>query len=154
MTKIVDFETKGNVIRFYLGADDCFDYWGDDWDDRPYEHNAGEVYDRFVVGYADVYVDMNLTVYTPEDDWNYRGNSPFCKEDFKNRKAPCVIISRSDNWLGECYSEKLGDDSTIKFYFEDKMEPGMYFINEKSLPQPKIKEHNLNFLKNNDIIFM
>ena len=152
--KIIDFEPKGNVIRFYLGDDDCADYWGDDWDDTPYEHNAGIVYEKYCGGYADIFVDWELSVLTPDKDWHYQMNSPFCKEDFKNRKAPCVIISRSDSWLGECYSEKLGDDSTIKFYFEDKIEPGMYFINEKSLPQPKIKEHNLNFLKNNDIIYM
>ena len=132
MTKIIDFETKGNVIRFYLGADECNDYWGDDWDDRPYEHNAGEVYERFVVGYADVYVDMNLTVYIPERDWHYNGCSPFCKEDFKNRKAPCVIIADSEDW-GSCYSNELGNSTAAKFYFEDKMEPGTYFFDTKCL---------------------
>lgn len=152
--KIIDFEAKGNVIRFYLGENNCTDYWGDDWDDAPYEHNASTVYEKYCGGYADIFVDWELSVLTPDKDWHYQMNSPFCKKDFKNRKAPCIIISRSDNWLEECYSEKLGDDSTIKFYFEDKMEPGMYFIDEKSLPQPKIKEHNLKILKNNDIIIM
>ena len=28
--KIIDFETKGNVIKFYLGENSCDDYWGDD----------------------------------------------------------------------------------------------------------------------------
>jgi hypothetical protein len=30
--KIIDFEKKGNVIRFYLGADDCVTkyYFGDE----------------------------------------------------------------------------------------------------------------------------
>ena len=52
--KIIDFERKGNVVRFFLGADDCFDYWGDDWDDAPYDCNAGTVYSRFVTGRKDV----------------------------------------------------------------------------------------------------
>lgn len=139
MTKIIDFKTKGNVIRFYLGADDCFDYWGDDWDDRPYEHNAGEVYDRFVVGYADIYVDMNLTVYTPEGDWSYNRNSPFCKEDFQKRKTPCVIIADSEDSV--CYSNELGNNAAVKFYFEDKIEPGTYFFDAKCLaqcPRPQV----------------
>ena len=43
--KIIDFEIKGNQVKFYLGSDNCDNYWGDDWDDKPYEHNAGEPYD-------------------------------------------------------------------------------------------------------------
>ena len=46
--KIIDFDKKGNVVRFYLGEDVCNDYWGDDWNDAPYEHNAGTVYNRYV----------------------------------------------------------------------------------------------------------
>ena len=40
--EIIDFERKGNVVRFYLGKNG--EQWGDDWDDAPYEHNAGKVY--------------------------------------------------------------------------------------------------------------
>ena len=66
--KIIDFEPKGNAIRFYLGDDECNDYWGDDWNDRPYEHNAGIVYDRFIKSTADVFVDLDLAVLVPEDE--------------------------------------------------------------------------------------
>lgn len=38
--KIIDFERKGNLVRFYLGDDDLAEWWGDDWNDTPYEHNA------------------------------------------------------------------------------------------------------------------
>ena len=34
--KVIDFERKGNVIRFYLGKDDLTEWWGDDWNDTPY----------------------------------------------------------------------------------------------------------------------
>ena len=30
-------------------------YYGDDWDDAPYEHNAGTVYEWFVKGYIDIF---------------------------------------------------------------------------------------------------
>ena len=75
---------------------------------------------------------MDLSVYTPESDWHYSNNSPFCKEDFKNRKAPCIIIADSERW-GSCYSHELGNDTAAKFYFEDKMEPGTYFFDTKCL---------------------
>ena len=126
--KIIDFEVKGNVVRFHLGEDDCFDYWGDDWDDRPYEHNAGAVYQQYFTGYADFYVNINLDVLTPESDWHYNGNSPFSKEDFKNRKTPCVVIPFDFDW-DSCYSISALSDNSLKFYFGDKIEPGEYYIN-------------------------
>ena len=52
--KIIDWEAKGNVVRYFLGADDLESWYGDDWDDVPYEHNAEQVYDQFVKGYMDV----------------------------------------------------------------------------------------------------
>ena len=125
--KIIDFEVKGNAIKFYLGKNDCFDYWGDDWNDAPYEHNAGEVYDEYCCGIANVYVDMNLDVFTPESDWHYGGNSPFCKEDFKKRKAPCIVIPYESSFCDN-YSVVALADSGLKFWFEDKMEPGEYFV--------------------------
>lgn len=29
--KIIDFERKGNLVRFYLGDDDLVEWYGDDW---------------------------------------------------------------------------------------------------------------------------
>ena len=136
--KIIDFESKGNVIRFYLGEDDCFDYWGDDWNDYPYEHNAGIVYERYCCGFADFYVDLNLNVCTPDTDWHYSGNSPFCKEDFKNKKAPCVVIPYESGW-NACYSIWALSNDAFKFYFEDEMKPGKYYIN------PECEIIKLNF---------
>jgi len=128
--KIIDFELKGNVVRFALGADDCNDYWGDDWDDAPYEHNAGSVYERFVKGYATIYFPFSYEVMEPSSDWHYSGCSPFCKEDFINRKAPCVVAvqrkSDPNYWEDHCYSADALRDDAKKFYFGDKIEPGEY----------------------------
>ena len=52
--KIIDFQRKGNVVRFFIGPEECNDYWGDDWNDAPYDCNAGEVYDSYVTGHVDV----------------------------------------------------------------------------------------------------
>ena len=64
--KIIDFDIKGNVIKFYLGQDNDMNYHGDDWDDVPYEHNAGEVYSEFVEGYAYVYLEYELNPSYPQ----------------------------------------------------------------------------------------
>ena len=68
--KIIDFEKKGNLVRFWLGTDDCSDYWGDDWDDAPYEHNAGYVYSEYVTGYIDYVFPFETLVLEPCDDWH------------------------------------------------------------------------------------
>lgn len=125
--KIIDFERKGNVVRFYLGDVTCNNYWGDDWDDRPYEHNAGTVYDEFVKGYIDIAFPFDANVLDPESDYRYRGNSPFCKEDFKKRKAPCIIVLPAhivkENAIdADCYSQHMGSEQVERFYYNDPME--------------------------------
>lgn len=110
--KIIDFKKKGNVVRFYLGektpdwgwvnpdyikggkTPDWLKpedgYWGDDWDDRPYEHNAGQVYEEFIKGYKDVAFDFDDFVLEPADGaWDR--NSRWSKEDMIARKVPCII---------------------------------------------------------------
>ena len=121
--KVIDFETKGNVIKLYFGTED--DYYGDDWNDYPYEHNAGEVYDRYVEKTIDFAFPFDFDVLTAEDDWTYNGNSPYCKNDFKQNKAPCIVVCKTSDWA-DVYSKLIGDnsDNTLKIYFnteEDKI---------------------------------
>ena len=87
--KIIDFEKKGNLVRFYLGYDNCNDYWGDDWNDAPYEHNAGQVYAEFIKGYKDIAFNFDDLVLEPCCG-TY--NSSWCKYDMVARKVPCIIV--------------------------------------------------------------
>ena len=129
--KIIDFKKKGNVVRFFLGKDGLKEWGGDDWNDRPYEHNAGEVYEEYVAGYRDVFFPFNFAVVEPKDG-NWNGNSDWCKDDMKERKIPCIIAIRQteeedwNNWHDDDFMHWVGGDSPdiIKFYFGDKMEPG------------------------------
>ena len=118
--KVIDFEKKGNLLRLYLGEDDCYDYWGDDWNDTPYEHNAGAVYDRYVSMTVDIVEDFDGSVCEPSDDWHYHMNSPYCKEDFKNENAPCVLIVppgvMNEYWSAE-YSRMLGNKRILAVYY-------------------------------------
>lgn len=144
--KIIDFSKKGNVVRFYLGEKtegwgwtnkdykDCSGkmpdwlkpsetYYGDDWDDAPYEHNAGPVYDEFVKGHRDVAFPFDDLVLEPCDG---ESNSPYCKDDFAARKVPCIIVvpaslTGSRHWND--YNYWLGKAGIRKFYYDDEMEP-------------------------------
>ena len=120
MSKVIDFERKGNVVRFYLGADDC----NDDWDDAPYEHNAEQVYDRYVTGVKDIAFPFDSLVLEPADDWCY--NSRYSKEDMKNRRVPCLIVVPAevvgDYSYREQFKEWIGSDGIKKFYFGDPEE--------------------------------
>lgn len=122
--KIIDFEKKGNVVRFYLGKDDCEDYHGDDWDDRPYDCNAGTVYDEYITGHRDIAFPFNFTVLEPKDEWCT--NCEWCKDDMKARKVPCIVAVKTDDCLVHEFSHYLGADheNVIKFYFGDKMAEG------------------------------
>ena len=156
LMNIIDFELKGNVIRFYLGCKTdkwgwtnpdyqrrvgkdengpiykpyeflkpSDTYYGDDWDDTPYECNAGRVYGEFIYGYIDVAVAFDAYVLQPRDDWHC-DNSPYCKDDFVIGKAPCIVIippSESYQYWGEpTYPEALGNKNALKIYFGDSEE--------------------------------
>lgn len=118
--KIIDFERKGNVVRFYLGADDLKDWTGDDWNDSPYTCNAGKVYPKYISGYKDVIFGFDYNVAEPS---SRACNHYWSKDDMKNRKVPCIVaILSNDDYCDdfECISQ---DDKAVRYYFGDKMEP-------------------------------
>lgn len=115
--KIGDFEKRGNVVRFYLVEDDCNDYWGDDWDDTPYEHNAGTIYEEYVKKVIDIAFPLGYAVLEPSDSFS---NSPFSKESFKNRRVPCIIVAKSDDVFYNDYMNAFAQqDFVCEFYFND-----------------------------------
>ena len=122
--KIIDFKRKGNVVRFYLGKDSLKDWYGDDWDDVPYEHNAEQVYSEFVSDLADIAFPFESLVLEPQDDWHNNGNSEYCKNDMVARKVPCIIVVPSN--LVEDYNENfyhyVSMDGVTKIYFGDNIE--------------------------------
>lgn len=119
--KIIDWEAKGNVIRFYLGNDNIKEWWGDDWNDRPYEHNAGSVYQKFIVETKDIKFDFDDLVIEPCDGF---ANSPYSKDDFRDRKAPCIIVVKKKDlpenlWEFNTFQDWLDFEKSIKIYFGD-----------------------------------
>lgn len=130
--KIIDFEKHGDLVRFYLGKDDCNDYWGDDWNDTPYEHNAGPVYEEYVADYVDYLFPFNGLILEPCDG---EYNSPWSKEDMKKQRVPC-IVAVPEHLAKETWQTSFSDwkgskaNGVLKFYFEDRMEvPPDHFVN-------------------------
>ena len=127
---ICDWQTKGNVVRLYCCDQDNYDdIWGDDWNDQPYEHNAGQVYDEYVNKVIDIYFDFDVVILEADEDWTYGGNSPFSKQDFKEGKAPIFIAywpQKDDYWEGNEYHLLIGAKNTnriLKFYMGDMIKP-------------------------------
>jgi hypothetical protein len=119
--KIIDFCKKGQSVRFYLGDDEDKEYTGDDWNDTPYEHNAGPVDQRYVKGYTDRTFPFDDMVLEPADgDFN----SHFCKNDMKMRRTPCIIVIPENqiDWYDQ-FVHYVGMDGLQRYYFGDKMEP-------------------------------
>ena len=142
--KIIDFDRKGNVVRFYLGEKteewgwtnpDYKDhkgntpdwlkpsdiYYGDDWDDAPYDCNAGTVYEQFIKGYKDVAFDFDDCVLEPCDGVD---NSHYCKDDMVARRVPWLIVVPKDVHEGHyiwSFYDWVGCDRVKRYYFGDEM---------------------------------
>lgn len=150
--KIIDFEKKGNIVRFYLGQE-TKEYgwvnpkslkdgeqprhiespWGDDWDDAPYDCNAGVVYSEYVYGYADIVFPFDALVLEP-CQCGFRDSCYVSKEDMQQRKVPCIVAVMPEalgidnifdyvfreNFYDWCGSDKQG---VYKYYFGDEMKP-------------------------------
>lgn len=119
--QIIDMEKKGNVVRFYLGENGK--QWGDDWDDAPYEHNAGTVYEEYVKGIKDLFFPFDDLVLEPCDRVC---NSEWSKNDTINRKVPCLIVVpkdlyKNDFFYYDDFKHWVGMDGIQKFYFGDEL---------------------------------
>ena len=84
-----DFIPGKSTHYAYFTPIDLRDQWGDDWDDAPYEYNAGPPYDDY---YDEDKNRIEITLYRVKfgirsDDYilpsyyGYGGNSPFCIKD-------------------------------------------------------------------------
>lgn len=104
--KIIDWEEKGHLVRFYLGKD-RLDYWtGDDWDDIPYYDNAGQVYKEYIKDYRDIVFDFNCEL-------------SFCqhqitKKDLRDKKFPFLTIHYKNYKKSQGKAFYLGDKISFR----------------------------------------
>lgn len=115
---LIDFEKKCNQLRLFFG--DGEDPWGDDWDDAPYQHNAGRVYSEFIKDTAVLSFYYDDIVYEPADDYTFQDVS---KEMMLKKRVPAFVALpvkyREPESYWKCYSfaELLADSHAIPFYF-------------------------------------
>lgn len=123
------------MVRFYLGKDNDEEYGSDDWNDTPYECNAGPVYPQYVTGTADLVFPFDSLVLEPCSD---AFNSNYCKDDMKAGIVPCIIVVPADlakaSWKTS-FDYWISSKGILKFYFNDQMEPSsdplLYFFDPK-----------------------
>jgi hypothetical protein len=142
--KLIDFDTNGHVVKLYFGAHDLKDWWGDDWNDTPYEHNAGVVYGEFVKKTLEVAFPFDFFVMEPSSG---EFNSMWCKNQMKERQVPALAILKSDqNIFAYSFKDIVSNSKTLKLYFGDSEKE--ILKNIKRLENVKIlKEEYFNFDK-------
>ena len=86
---------KQEMYAYFTDIDLFHEQWGDDWNDRPYEHNAGLPYDSITrneehtILMVPYYIDPEKVVY-PRDYGN--GNSPFTVEQINYGAVPWIFV--------------------------------------------------------------
>jgi len=112
--EIIDFERKGNLIRLYLGKNG--EQWGDDWDDMPYEHNAGRVYEEYVKGYYDIAIDFDYEVEEPHLFLDL-DNSPYSKKDMIDKNIFAFTVTKVGEKAGTAihFGDKIKDVLALPF---------------------------------------
>jgi len=83
--EVIDFERKGNLVRLYLGENG--EQWGDDWNDAPYQSNAGKVYDKFVQHYFDIVFPFDCDIIETE-------SFNVSKQNMMNREVAAFKIAK------------------------------------------------------------
>lgn len=136
--KIIDWMKEGNVVRFFLGKKELEDWYGDDWDDRPYEHNAENVYSEFVEGHIDMAWPLDTVVKEPCEGYY---NSPYCKDDFKLRNIPIIVthklVQDEYRWAYSDF-QNCFTASTEKIFMGD---PGDTLEDKGTILEVNIKDH-------------
>lgn len=120
--KIIDFERKGNVVRFYLGKDNATDFGGEGWDKYPYDR-AGRVDEKHITGSADIAFPFDAMVLEPDCGEERCSCS---KADMKAGIVPCIIVVPPNVANGSKrtqFSYWANGRGVLKFYFGDKMNP-------------------------------
>ena len=123
--EIVDVRRVGNVVRFWLGPN-ALVAWGDDWNDAPYEHNAGEVYEEYTTAYVDVAFDLDTAVVEPCSGVL---NSHWTKDDMRLRRVCCLAyvkpVDKRDMWIYEdSFAEVVGCANVHRVFFGYKVRYG------------------------------
>lgn len=149
---LIDFQKVGNVARLFLGNDK--NYTGDDWNDRPYDANAGRVYDRYILGTVEMMIPFEYSLLEPKEP-EYLPSCSWCMDDMKERKCPALVVYKNKDlsWNREDnFNKAVMDDNSVKIYLGDdladiksalyKLDENIQFVNMQ-LKNRKEKDANI-----------
>ena len=143
--KICWIKNKGNYIRFYFTTQD--DYWGDDWNDAPWEDNAGDVYAEYVERYIDIVVPWHFRVTYSLNDLYDPYQSDIAVQDLVDNNAPFIYVT------GDCYAPEVYNvmkKAFCNFSFNESIDSfwekvdNFYLIKDVDLTLPENKEFKSN----------
>lgn len=105
------------MIALYYMDKDAKDVWGDDWDDIPYEHNAGEPYVRDGDTMKKVIIEAAFpsSMKVPCDEYD---NSPYSVEMINTGEIPWVTFTED----GHIYSLKANSTLEELYRIQDSGE--------------------------------
>lgn len=95
-------EGEKEYYAYFTDLEDFQEQWGDDWNDAPYEHNAGWPYDKIrteehtvlKVPFAVVSENCNGNSHWVKFPRDYgAGNSPFSVEEINAGAVPWIFVS-------------------------------------------------------------
>lgn len=113
-------------LELYFTEKEISEQWGDDWDDAPYEHNAGEPYEndysqpeQGVKDGRGIYPKINIyKIYVEPKNWNISFitprtgtlNSPYSVKDINEGVVPWLVIKENNKivakiMVGTTYNE-------------------------------------------------
>ena len=78
------------------------------------------MYDEYVKDTIEIPIQTRLGITTPEDDYVYRGNSPFSKEDFKNG-VPFMVIGEVSGWSFD-YHIEVARPQNVALHYNDPID--------------------------------
>ena len=117
--KVLDIERKGNVVRFYLGDDALEKWWGDDWNDSPYELNAGPVYEQFVLEEADAVCPFDVELIDAHRVLR-AGETVWCHDKPKNYYVetgePFLYADSGNKWMMQVASKETLPEDVHPFW--------------------------------------
>lgn len=106
-----DYDVKTSRFSAYFTPIDLADQWGDDWNDAPYEHNAGIPYDdcgdqectilELQFSYPDTEVDEEGYIFTRDFEYFQPkdvSRSPWSVEDINLGAVPWIFAK---SWTGK-----------------------------------------------------
>lgn len=137
-----DFELNEKEFMAYFTPASMDEQWGDDWDDAPYEHNAGIPYDDLWVNDKRVEIEILQVPFAIKsynfrlpNDMGFGGNSPFAVADINHGAVAWIydVISRKNK---SKYVAIQGGDN-IKT-FANKLD--RIRINNKDIWEPRTPE--------------